>query len=650
MFTQFYNETIRNTVVAFGSLFNEIYIKRQRSDGTDFNFKVPITYAPKEKFIRMLDEYTKLKDQGNPIDISDIIPRIGFNIDTMNYDSERKRTTISKRYFQTNSNSDIDFEYAEVPYTIDFSLSITTRTMDDALQILEQVLAYFSPDFTVTVNFSERHRRVDVPITLTGVATEVDFEGDTSTQRSIIFTLSFEAKTFIYGPKKSAKIIKKVDASIQEMFGDYNNEVARLIGVPISDGVSGDDVNQDNYTNISILGSTTDRKTSIFEQNSREFYSHGETFPPIPFQFESVVVGPENYSSFVSANVQVTGGFFEIYGASFEYYWSYLDPMDNVPDISDDSFPQTPQSWWDYDPCDVRIGAGSNNTPYDFGGVQTYSPNSVHFMTSAFFSAESDITDEEYQNTTDEEIRNRFQAYINSTDPRINLPRSSYLNENTTGLVIVDIEHPMNFLSLGDRDGNGNPIKTDEEWTWFTQGIIRRLKILREFIPNAKIGIWRFGDVANSGVASAEENHIRDNLFVANVEYEGTKFYDAIDFISPVLYQYFAPDGTPTEINAYNRIVNGGRTSQVKNVVEALYADMEEVKPIVVITSQDYEGGSRNNQSALTPNSIEASQLINEEVTNMFVVWYATTGELSRLESYKESFLDELTGLGICGD
>lgn len=333
MFTQFYNETIRNTVIAFGSLFNEIYIKRQRSDGTDFNFKVPITYAPKEKFVRMLDEYTKLKDQGNPIDIGDIIPRIGFNIDTMNYDSERKRTTISKRYFQTDSNSDIDFEFAEVPYTVDFSLSVATRTMDDALQILEQILAYFSPDFTVTVNFSERHKRVDVPITLTGVATEVDFEGDTSTQRSIMFTLTFEAKTFVYGPKKSAKVIKTTDISVQELLGDYDNELVRLIGTPIGDGIPNEDVNRDNFTNISILGSTTDRSTSIFEQGGTGYFSHGDGFPEIPFQFESVVVGPDNYSSFVNADVRVTGGFFETYGATFEYHWRYTNPMDTVPDV-----------------------------------------------------------------------------------------------------------------------------------------------------------------------------------------------------------------------------------------------------------------------------------------------------------------------------
>ena len=207
-----------------------------------------------------------------------------------------------------------------------------------------------------------------------------------------------------------------------------------------------------------------------------------------------------------------------------------------------------PEAWWDFNACNIEIMAGANETTFDSTQIQTYSPdsNSIFYMTSSFFSGSDD--EDVYKNITDEEIRTRFQNYMNSTDPRFGVTRGSYLNENTTGLIVIDIEEPLNFLSLGDRNTDGTPIKTDAEWTWFTQGIIRRLNILREFIPNAKIGIWRFGDVQNSGIEAQEEAHIRDNLFVANITYEGKKFYDAIDFISPVLYQYFSPTGTQGEI------------------------------------------------------------------------------------------------------
>ena len=97
MFETFYNETIRNTVVGFGSLFNEIYVSRKNSSGSEVSrFKVPITYGPKEKFIRMLNEYSGLKGTDNERDISTVLPRIGFNIEAINYDAERKRNTISK--------------------------------------------------------------------------------------------------------------------------------------------------------------------------------------------------------------------------------------------------------------------------------------------------------------------------------------------------------------------------------------------------------------------------------------------------------------------------------------------------------------------------------------------------------------------------
>lgn len=215
MFETFYNETIRNTVIAFGSLFNEIYVIRKDSGGNETSrFKVPVTYGPKEKFIRILDEYSQLKSLDNPRDISTIIPRIGFSIETLSYDAERKRNTLSKRYSPSSIQNSINFEYAEVPYIVDFNMTILSRTMEDALQIVEQVLAYFTPEFTISVNFKDRRQKLDIPIILTGVSSEIDFEGDSSVQRSIIFTLTFSAKTYIFGPQKTAKLITTVDTTL----------------------------------------------------------------------------------------------------------------------------------------------------------------------------------------------------------------------------------------------------------------------------------------------------------------------------------------------------------------------------------------------------------------------------------------------------
>lgn len=269
MFETFYNETIRNTVIGFGSLFNEIYVSRKDSNGNETSqFKVPVTYAAKEKFIRMLNEYSGLKGTANERDIATIVPRIGFNIESMNYDAERKRNTLSKRY-TAKSNTKISYEFAEVPYSIDFQLTVASRTMEDGLQIVEQILAYFTPEFTVSINFSDSRSKIDVPITLTSVATEIDYEGDTSTQRSIIFNFTFTARTYVYGPTKESKIITKVDTTFFN--ADFDSQgvtgatgaFARVIASLTGPSGASSDIN--NYTGINVFGSTTDRANSIFE-------------------------------------------------------------------------------------------------------------------------------------------------------------------------------------------------------------------------------------------------------------------------------------------------------------------------------------------------------------------------------------------------
>mgnify|MGYP003152009549 CR=1 FL=1 len=272
MFETFYNETIRNTIVAFGSLFNEIYVVRKDNSGNETSrFKVPITYAPKEKFIRMLNEYSGLKGTDNERDISTLLPRIGFNIEAMNYDAERKRNTLSQRFAASDRSNQLKMEYAEVPYSMDLMLTVASRTMEDGLQILEQILAYFTPEFTVSLNLTETRTKIDVPIVLTGVATEIDFEGDSSTQRSIIFNLTFAVRTYVYGPTKTSKIITTVDTTFFNadfgitggISGSTQGALARLIIGATGPSGATSDIN--SYTGLNIFGSTTDRENSIFE-------------------------------------------------------------------------------------------------------------------------------------------------------------------------------------------------------------------------------------------------------------------------------------------------------------------------------------------------------------------------------------------------
>jgi hypothetical protein len=210
MFNKFYNGSIRRMVVAFGSLFNQIYIDRQEASGTK-SMLVPISYAPKEKYkVRLAQD--PVLDQVNQI----TLPRMAFEITGYVYDSIRKRNSINKTLYPFGSGSSgVQYSFAEVPYNIDFGLYVYVRNMEDGLRIIEQILPQFSPEFVVTVNFDQDNRSVDVPIFLNSVSSEEDYEGDFyGNRRSIIFTLNFTMKAYIFGEKRTYKEIRNAEASL----------------------------------------------------------------------------------------------------------------------------------------------------------------------------------------------------------------------------------------------------------------------------------------------------------------------------------------------------------------------------------------------------------------------------------------------------
>jgi len=242
MFTNFYNGSIRRMVVAFGSLFDQIYIDKVESDGTK-TLLVPIAYAPKEKYKVRL--YGDPQNQ-NPNQIT--LPRMAFEITGYAYDSTRKRNSLTRKVVRptTNNPSGVDFTYAEVPYNIDFGLYIYTRNMEDGLRIIEQIIPYFSPEFLVSINFDDINRSVDVPIFLNSVSSEEDYEGDFTTRRSIIFTLNFTMKTYLFGAKKNYKEIRFVQAGL------WNGDVFDSDFVGGITYLPGNTTDTPNYGNVNV--------------------------------------------------------------------------------------------------------------------------------------------------------------------------------------------------------------------------------------------------------------------------------------------------------------------------------------------------------------------------------------------------------------
>jgi len=230
----FYNRTIRKIVVAFGTVFNDIYVVRYTKDGLTAKetIKVPLNWGAKEKYItRLTSDPTLTKS------IATTVPRISFEMTGMSYDSSRKLPT-TVRNFSANNATTVNAQYVPVPYNFDFSLSIYVRNTEDGTQILEQILPFFTPDFSVTVDFIPlMDPKYDMPIILNSVSNETTYEGDMMETRLIIWNLEFTAKSHIWPPVKTGKIITTANTNLyiqpnslleQQVFVDFANGVGRF--------------------------------------------------------------------------------------------------------------------------------------------------------------------------------------------------------------------------------------------------------------------------------------------------------------------------------------------------------------------------------------------------------------------------------------
>jgi hypothetical protein len=197
----FYNRTIRKVVVAFGTIFNDIEVIRFQKDGTlQHKMTVPLSYGAKEKYITRITSNPNLTKSVNTV-----VPRMSFNLDGLTYDISRKKQTTLQNFSYTQA-AGVTSQYMPVPYNFDFSMSIYVRHTEDGTQILEQILPFFTPDFTVTVNFIDSMcQKYDMPIILNSVTNNTDYEGDMLTTRLITWDLQFTAKGYIWPPAKGGR-------------------------------------------------------------------------------------------------------------------------------------------------------------------------------------------------------------------------------------------------------------------------------------------------------------------------------------------------------------------------------------------------------------------------------------------------------------
>jgi len=221
--SHFYHATVRKSVAVFGTIFNDIRVARKKGDGSLINqIKVPLAYGPKQKFLSRIDTET-----GQDASIAIKLPRMAFEITGIELDSSKKlpkrAQLIEPGTTGTTTNRNVIKQFA--PYDINMQLNIMAKNQDDGLQILEQILPYFQPEYTVSIKPVDDFTsfKQDVPIILNGVSFDDQYEGDYNSRRVLIYTLDFTMKMSFYGPVGNDKVVREVNIDFNQKSGSSNN-------------------------------------------------------------------------------------------------------------------------------------------------------------------------------------------------------------------------------------------------------------------------------------------------------------------------------------------------------------------------------------------------------------------------------------------
>ena len=205
--TQFYNKSTDKVIIAFGTLFNNIKLSTEDSNGTVVSVqKVPLAYGPKQKFLSRLEENNQTKKKAITL------PRLYFELTGISYDSSRKLTPCKQiTEIKQNDGTSVQTQFVPVPYNLTFEAGIIAKSQTDALRILEQILPFFQPSFNVTIKFIPeiQETKRDIPIVLDSISYDDTWDGSFQDRRYIVYTLFFTAKSYFYGPKTDSEVIRK---------------------------------------------------------------------------------------------------------------------------------------------------------------------------------------------------------------------------------------------------------------------------------------------------------------------------------------------------------------------------------------------------------------------------------------------------------
>ena len=237
----FYHGTLRKYIIIFGTLFNEIVINRTDNNGNRVqDIKVPLAYGPRDKTIARLEQDPDLDREA-----AVVLPRMSFEMIGMSYATERKLNTVRRNVaiHDVNNNANLRTMYNPVPYDINIELNIFSRYAEDSTKILEQIMPFFTPEFTVTAELiPEMDWKIDIPVVLEAVTISDTYEADFQQRRALIHTLTFTIKGQLFGPVSKTGVIKKantmfyVDTTTKFANVQPSNTTVKTIATGLSNG------------------------------------------------------------------------------------------------------------------------------------------------------------------------------------------------------------------------------------------------------------------------------------------------------------------------------------------------------------------------------------------------------------------------------
>jgi hypothetical protein len=300
-----YHKTIRKLVVAFGNLFNEIKLARYDSDGEEVeHFLVPLVYGGKEKYVSRLEGDPDLDKK-----VQVTLPIMSFEMGSMNYDAGRKLNTNVRNSVASGGSTTSLAVYNPVPFDFEFSLYVYVRNIEDGAQLMEKILPYFTPDYTISLNMIPEMGLVkQVPIILKSVSNEIDYEGDYNTNiRSIIWTLSFTVKGYLYGPVTEPKIIR---ASYTNIINDLSLHDYNIVGTMAAGGLGKYQMGESVYQGASYSNYTASGKVVSWNSTSRlleltDLFGHFVTGYPIQGITTNAKWTPSSFNVTSNATTQI---------------------------------------------------------------------------------------------------------------------------------------------------------------------------------------------------------------------------------------------------------------------------------------------------------------------------------------------------------